>query len=93
MKEKDPVAWTKAEKTREALRAATGGRESLETALDRERRRLMRANEIRLERYERAAAGWAAIWPRVNRQNSNLPLSISYRNLIAAAEGVLPYEP
>jgi hypothetical protein len=93
MMERNPVAWRQATAVREALRAGVAGREALEAALDRERRQLMQANEFRLERYEKAAATWAAAWPQVFRQNRDLPLRAAHENLVKAAEEHLPYEP
>jgi hypothetical protein len=69
------------------------GREALDEALDRERRALMRANEERLNRYRAVAENWAAQWPSVQRLIEGLPLLAAHRALVAAATGVLPFEP
>jgi hypothetical protein len=69
------------------------GRDALDEALDRERRRLMRANEERLGRYREAYRGWAAVWPDVQRAIEGLPLQEAHEILVARAVGVLPEEP
>lgn len=93
LKQEYPDAWTVASKKRPALEAALHGRETLEAALDRERRELMRQNEARLDRYEMASASWATAWPDLRRRISSLPLRQSHQILCEAAEGLLPHEP
>lgn len=69
------------------------GREALEQALDEERRRLMRANEERLLRYQAAAEAWAAAWPRVQRQIAGRPLLEAHEIMTARALDLLPFTP
>lgn len=93
MKKLHPREWQKATAAREALKAADSGLEELEDSLDKERRRMMKENEIRLDKHEKASTAWASLWPGLNQTNSHLPLYEAHANIIAAAEGVLPYEP
>jgi hypothetical protein len=67
------------------------GREALETALDAERRQLIRANEERLTKYMEAAKPWAAAWPALSRQMDGLPLSEAHRLMVQQAETLLPF--
>ena len=76
---------------RPVLKSIELGREALEAALDAERRALMRANEERLQRFEEAAAAWAAAWPQVQREITGRPLAAAHRHLVARADGVLPF--
>ena len=69
------------------------GRDALDEALDRERRRLMRANEERLGRYREAYRAWAAAWPDVQRAIHGLPLPEAHEIVLARADGVLPEGP
>ena len=74
--------------------AATGnGVDSLETALDAERRELIHANERRLLRYMHAAEPWAEIWPKVANEIAHLPLPEEHKVVVAYAESVLPFCP
>lgn len=73
--------------------AVSGDRGGLEQALDAERRALMAADVARLQRYARAAAGWAAAWPALQREVGNLPLPDQHERLVAAALDLLPFEP
>jgi hypothetical protein len=66
------------------------GRESLEAALDAERRALIRANEERLSRYEAAASRWMERWPKVAELIQGLPLSKAHRLFVPEAETCLP---
>jgi hypothetical protein len=77
---------------RAALHALGGGREALEAALDRERRELMRANEVRLQRYQAAATAWANGWPALQREVADLPLPAAHARLCERATGVLPFD-
>lgn len=88
---KDQLLYSRS--AREALKAADSGLEELEDSLDKERRRMMKENEIRLDKYEKASTAWASLWPELNQTNSHLPLYEAHANIIAAAGGVLPYEP
>jgi hypothetical protein len=88
-----PGALSEATRRRPLLAWIADGRDALEEALDRERRRLMRENEERLARYQAAAERWAALWPALQRECSGLPLPAAHRLLVSRAEGVLPYQP
>jgi hypothetical protein len=76
---------------RPVLAHVAGGRDALDEALDRERRRLMRADEARLARYRTAAAVWTEAWPGVSREIAGLPLSDAHRIVVERAGGLLPY--
>jgi hypothetical protein len=65
--------------------------ETLETALDAERRRLMHTNEHRLERYSLAAEKWAAIWKDVEKETYGLSLVQAHRVIGKMAEDILPF--
>jgi len=67
--------------------------ESLEAALDAERRRLIHANEYRLARYAAAAQAWSEIWKDVERKITGIPLTEAHRVVVNRAEGVLPFRP
>jgi hypothetical protein len=64
--------------------------ETLEAALDAERRRLMHANERRLERYSSAAERWAEIWKEVEKETEGLSLLEAHGIIKKRATGVLP---
>jgi hypothetical protein len=70
---------------------ALKNRESLEAALDAERRRLIHANERRLARYAAAARAWVEIWKDVERALAGLPLLEAHGIVVKRAEGVLPF--
>lgn len=91
--EEHPEAVADVLDKRPLLGRAAEGREILEEELDRERRSLMRINEARLDRYRKAAEGWEAIWPEVQRKIEGLPLLDAHSILVSRAEGVLPFEP
>jgi hypothetical protein len=65
--------------------------ESLEAALDAERRRLIRANERRLARFAAAAQAWSETWKIVEREIAGIPLPEAHRVVVSRAEGVLPF--
>lgn len=88
-----PEALAEALPRRPLLGRVSEGREALEEALDRERRKRMRADEERLERYRKAAQPWAALWPHVAREIEGLPLAKAHRVVVSRAEEVLPFEP
>jgi hypothetical protein len=88
-----PAALAEASRRRPLLARIAEGRDSLDEALDRERRLLMRANEERLARYQAAVEAWAKAWPDVQRQVAGMPLVEAHRLVTSRAAGVLPYEP
>ena len=75
---------------RPTLAAVSLGREALEEALDRERRVLMRTNEERLQRYQQAAAAWAAVWTDVAREVQGWPLRRAHEHVVQRATALLP---
>jgi hypothetical protein len=77
----------------EELRPALAGcvdREAIEEALDRERRRLMRADEVRLARYEAAARTWRERW--MSLKLAELDLVAAHARMVEEAMDVLPFE-
>jgi hypothetical protein len=82
--------WARASHDRPLLARAADGLEALETALDAERRELMRANERRLQTYLDAARDWAAAWPEVAQAVAGMPLLEAHAVICARAERVLP---
>ena len=62
----------------------------LETALDAERRRLMRANETRLLKYLSASQAWSEIWKDVEKEIAGLSLMDAHKIIVQRAEGILP---
>ena len=77
----------------ELARLIATGIESLESALDAERRRLIHANEARLGAYLEAAAGWREAWPSVEAEIKGLPLEQAHSLVVTRAEKILPFAP
>ena len=75
---------------RPALKAISGGVDSLEAALDSERRMLIHANEARLNLYASASEDWARAWPGIAEQSAGLPLGAAHKKLVSCAENTLP---
>ncbi|MEP6820989.1 MAG: hypothetical protein ABI946_01420 [Chthoniobacterales bacterium] len=89
-----PDLTTRLTEQRPLLALASGGEEEpLGAALDAERRRLIRADEQRLEGYATAAAAWAAAWPSLFPRLSGLPLRAAHRTMCEAAQTQLPFQP
>ena len=78
---------------RPVLELIATGIESLESALDAERRRLIHANEARLGAYLEAAAGWREAWPSVEAEIKGLPLEQAHSLVVTRAEKILPFAP
>ncbi len=78
---------------RPVLLRVADGRDTLERALDAERRALIRTNEERLAKYKSAMQAWAKTWPEVADETADLPLSQAHATIVARAEGVLPPVP
>jgi hypothetical protein len=78
---------------RPVLVSIAHGMDALETALDAERRRLMHANEARLQRYLDAAAVWREAWPRVEAGLDGLALEEAHDRIVQQAETLLPFAP
>lgn len=73
--------------------ALAGDRDALEDALDKERRKLMRADETRLDAYTEAAVSWRDAWPTLQNSLKGLPLKTAHGIILQTAEGVLPFTP
>lgn len=67
--------------------------ETLEAALDSERRCLIHANEDRLRGYLQASVQWSGAWRDLERTCSRLPLGGAHELLIEEAEKLLPFAP
>jgi hypothetical protein len=78
---------------RPLLARAPEGLEALETALDAERRVLMRQNEERLRRYLEAAGPWRAAWPDIEQAIATLPLMRAHAHVVERAAALLPFQP
>ena len=77
---------------RAVLRHVHDGRDSLEVALDAERRELIHANEDRLQSYMDAAQAWLDAWPHIAEEVSDMPLREAHAAIVAHAEGPLPFQ-
>lgn len=89
--ERYPDEWARAREVRPLLVRAADGLETLEAALDAERRQLMHAHERRLQAYRDAAREWAALWPNLSRAVAGMPLPQAHAAIVEHAEGVLPF--
>jgi len=69
------------------------GAERIEIALDAERRRLIHANEERLQRYLDAAETWRQAWPGIETGTEGMPLDAAHRHIVREAERLLPFTP
>ncbi len=78
---------------RPLLQTIFKGQSRLEEALDAERRNLIRANEMRLDRYREAAQRWATAWPSVEKEVKNLALGPAHGIVTARALDLLPFAP
>ncbi|MBN2035777.1 MAG: hypothetical protein JW768_03460 [Chitinispirillaceae bacterium] len=65
--------------------------DTLEAALDTERRSLIHANERRLERYIAAGRAWSDRWKHIEREINGLGLAQAHAIICERAAGVLPY--
>ncbi len=77
---------------RPVLRHVHDGRDSLEAALDAERRELIHANEDRLQTYMDAAQAWMEAWPEIAEEVADMPLREAHAAIVAHAEGRLPFQ-
>ena len=66
------------------------GIETLEIALDAERRRLIHLNENRLLRYVVASKEWSETWKEVEKETAGLSLLKAHKIIIERANGILP---
>jgi hypothetical protein len=75
---------------RPLLALASAGRETLEAALDAERRASMRENEDRLAAYRAGARVLEQAWPEIVARMEGLSLLAAHRVFVAAAAPILP---
>lgn len=66
--------------------------ERLGVELDAERRRMIREDRERLDRFEAAAEPWARRWPGVRQEMEGLPLLEAHAIMMQRAESCLPLE-
>jgi hypothetical protein len=78
---------------RPALASVARGIDAVESALDAERRRLIHANEDRLQSYLDAAAAWREAWPGVEVGLEGLSLEEAHERVVSRAEALLPFAP
>ena len=76
---------------RPVLTRVAEDRETLEAALDAERRSLMHANERRLALYAAAYEEWSREWRALAAEIAALPLLEAHEIVVERAEGVLPF--
>ena len=67
--------------------------ESLEVALDAERRALIHANERRLGAYRAAATRWADAWPAIEKEIRDATLPSAHDIVVRRALDCLPFKP
>ncbi len=77
---------------RPLLAQLDAGRDTIEIALDAERRQLMRANEEHLAGYMNAARDWYACWPQLERSIHGLSLFKAHLIVTQKAHEVLPMQ-
>jgi len=65
----------------------------LAEAIDAERRGLIKADAVRMRRYEQAAAEWRERWPQTRQRVEGLPLDVAHRIITDEASGRLPEVP
>lgn len=70
--------------------AITGDRDALEAALDRERRKFMRANEQRLEAMQALMEPWRQSWSRLQKAIKGLSLLEAHHVIVEEAHELLP---
>lgn len=90
LRDSHPALVAQLVRERPALAMIQEGRESLEAALDAERRALIHANEQRLARYEAVSEPWMERWPKLAEQIQGLPLMEAHRIVVQEAENHLP---
>lgn len=87
----DPILVSRILNKRGIEESAFMNVETLEIALDAERRRLIHANERRLECYSMAAKSWADIWKNIEKEIFGLSLMDAHRIIAKNALGILPF--
>lgn len=88
-----PRAFKKAALTRPLIERALDGKETLEAALDAERRQIMRADTERLQVYVNASRQWRSRWGEIEEEAGALPLKSAHKKIVAEAEKILPFAP
>jgi hypothetical protein len=78
---------------RPVLASVDQGLDAVESALDAERRRLIHANEARLQRYLDAASAWREAWPGIEATLEGLPIEKAHEQIVRQAESLLPFAP
>ena len=68
---------------RPALKKISAGRQTLEEALDAERRIGLHKHEKRLQSYMEAAQNWLAIWPNLQKEISACSLLEAHKIIIS----------
>lgn len=91
--ENDPTPVYRIFKERGIGKEAFETLETLESALDAERRQLMHANERRLGLYTSAARSWVKIWKEVEKQTKDVSLQDAHAVIRNKASGILPEAP
>jgi len=91
MYQNDPTLVSGIMHERGIAQSALANLESLEAALDAERRRLMHTNERRLEQYSSAAESWAKTWKEMEKETSGLSLMEAHRIIVKRATDILPF--
>jgi len=76
---------------RSILAEVPKGQGSLEVALDRERRDLIRANESRLALYSQAAKKWRSHWQSIEKRIHDMTLADAHGIIVKEAETILPF--
>ena len=85
-----PALCQELQAQRPILTHLNASRDAIETALDAERRQMMRRNEARLAAYMKAAQNWYANWPQLSRELDALPLLQAHEIIVKRASALLP---
>ncbi len=88
--EEHPAAVRSTIPRRPLLGLLDRGREAVETALDEERRSMIRADEKRMNAYAEAASDWRREWPETLRLTERLPLGEAHAVIESRARNLLP---
>lgn len=88
----DPELLKQLISKREVLTYLDKGLDEVQTALDKEKRFLIRCDEERLSAYKQASLEWQKKWPEVERIIINLPTSEANKIVANQAIGILPME-
>lgn len=92
MAEEYPEIYRNIITIRPILKTVPEGRETLERALDEERRQMMKADEVRVQAYLEASIPWRNRWLEVERKITGLPLKEAHKKVTEDAEKILPME-